>query len=287
MFCPKCGANLPEGSVFCPSCGFNLAGGFESPAEPAVSSFDKAKKFLSDPLFLAIAIVLSVAAGVNFFVSGLNILLILIVIGVWLAYAGATGENTGLIGTGISLTSISVKIEYVLVYIAAGLIFFSGLILFVSLASIGGSLGELSAEILAAVEEAIHGAGVSLEETSEILAIIEKAFSVLGNLSGVMIGLLFMILFTILGGIAILWNVLFTGRFSKFLSGASRAVKEGRAVEIGNRRCANWILAYGIIMSVETLSTFAANHNVLALVCNACIAAACIMASVMMKKEVE
>lgn len=287
MFCPKCGANLPEGSIFCANCGFNLTNGFDTPASPVVYPLDKAKKTLSDPLFLAIAIILTVAAGAKLLVAGLDILLILTVVGVWLAYAGATGENTGLIGTGINLASVSVKIQYVLSYVAAGFVFFGGFILFVCFASIGDSLGELFAEILAVVEQTVHETGVSLEETSEILRILEKVLSVLGGFTGAMIGILCMVACILLGGIAILWNVLFTGRFSKFLSKANRACKEGREVVIGDRRCANWILAYGIITAVETVFIFVANDNIFALVCNGCLAAACIMASVMMKKEVE
>ena len=61
MFCPKCGANLPEGSIFCPSCGFNISQANESSPynfAPTTNPFEKAKKTLSDPLFLAIAILL-------------------------------------------------------------------------------------------------------------------------------------------------------------------------------------------------------------------------------------
>ena len=288
MFCPKCGQSLPEGAVFCPACGFNMAQGFDSPnpesapAPDVVYPLDKAKKTLTDPLFLAIAILLSIAAVANVFYAGINILLVLIVVGVWMAYSGATGEDTGLIGKGISLTSVSVKIEYILVNVGIGLIVFCGIILFVVFANIG-DLAALSYE---SIEQAASDMGIYFDAEPELAELLHKLFTVMANLSGVVIGAIFFVITLICAGIALLYNILFTRRFSKFLSNASRAVKEGKIVEISNRRCANWIMAYGIITAIEALSAFSSYSNLFALISTGCIAASCIMASIMMKKEI-
>lgn len=285
MFCPKCGANLPEGSIFCPSCGFNLSSGFDSPAENVVYPLDKAKKILSDPLFLAIAILLSAAVGAGFLGGGFDILLGLIVAGVWMAYAGVNGENTSLIGKGITLTSVIVKVQYVIVYVAVGIVLFCGLIVFLLFSSLGNSLAELGSYTFETFEQAAADMGFYIEATVEEIDYFNKIFAFFSSLSGFALGAIFFGITAFFSAVAVLFNVLFTGRFAKFLKNASLAVKEGRTVELGDRRCAGWLMAYGIIMAVDAVSTFATLGSIFGLIVSGCTAASCIMAAVMMKKN--
>ena len=272
MFCPKCGANLPEGSIFCPSCGFNLSSGFDSPAENVVYPLDKAKKILSDPLFLAIAILLSAAVGAGFLGGGFDILLGLIVAGVWMAYAGVNGENTSLIGKGITLTSVIVKVQYVIVYVAVGIVLFCGLIVFLLFSSLGNSLAELGSYTFETFEQAAADMGFYIEATAEEIDYFNKIFAFFSSLSGFALGAIFFGITAFFSAVAVLFNVLFTGRFAKFLKNASLAVKEGRTVELGDRRCAGWLMAYGIIMAVDAVSTFATLGSIFGLIVAGCTA---------------
>ena len=58
MFCKKCGMQLPEGTAVCPGCGEAVSGGLERGAAAI-------KKMFSQPLYLAMCIVLSVAAVIG------------------------------------------------------------------------------------------------------------------------------------------------------------------------------------------------------------------------------
>lgn len=284
MFCPKCGQSLPDGAVFCPACGSNMSTDGVCDT-PCVSPLDNIKKTLSNPLFLAIAVLLSVAAGTQMLFASFNILLILIVIGMWIAYAGATGENTSLIGNGISLASVSVKIEYILVFVGAGLIIFGGLLLFVAFSFIGNSLSELSNLTYDTLVEAAAEMGITFDAGPIAAKIIDMIFHILGSFSGMVIGLFFLIVTLIASGIMILFNLLFAGRFSKFLSSTARACKDFKPVEIHKHPCAGWILAYGIYLGLETLSTFGISGNVFSLISGGCLSASCIIAFVLMRKE--
>lgn len=285
MFCPKCGATLPEGSIFCPSCGFNLSSGFDSPAENVVYPLEKAKKTFSDPLFLAIAILLSVSVAAGFFSGGLNIFLALFVVGVWMIYAGTMNENNDLIGRGLSLSAVATKISYVITYVLVGILLFLGVILFLMCASLGNAFGELANYTFDTFDQVMQDAGVYVNFTAEQIDIFNKTIQFISSLSGVAIGAIFLGITVFCSAVSIVLNVLFVGRFTKFLKNASLAAKEGRTVEISDRRCAIWVMVYGIYMAIKTLSTFAATGSIFVLVISGCLAAACIMSAVLMRKE--
>ena len=287
MFCPKCGQNLPEGAIFCPSCGFNISQSFNADqtfestyAAPQVSPLDKAKKTLSSPLFLAIAILLSISFVLKFYLATIDIILLPIVIGVWMAYAGATGEKTKLIGSGISLTSIAVKIQSVLIYILAGFILVVGIIFFIAFASIGETAGDF---IYDTFDQITSSSIVEGEYTDSL----ELIFPLFGKISGTMIGGIIFVISLIFSGIFIVLNVLFIGRFSKFLTTAKRAYKEDQPIDLNDHRCATWIFVYGIIVALGAVSSLLSTFNLIALTVNGCTAAACIIASKIMKNEIE
>ncbi len=287
MFCPKCGQSLPEGSIFCPSCGFNLSQGFgyESPApDAAASPLNKAKKFLSDPLFITIAILLTVAAGVKLLMFSIDIFLIPIVIGVWMVYAGNASESTRLMGSGITITSIAVKVQYIVIHVVCGLLITTGVILLVAFASMGAAAGSFTYETF---EEAAAGMGITTIVEGGSSDALDAIFSLIGRFSGAVVGTFLFSVTLFVSGITILFNILFIRRFSKFITKAKRALIEEQPVELGDRRCATWLLVYGIISALGALSSFVQSANILVLATNGCVAAACILASVLMKKEAE
>ncbi|MBE6587031.1 MAG: zinc ribbon domain-containing protein [Ruminococcaceae bacterium] len=283
MFCPKCGASLAEGAVFCHNCGYNLSGVSQDPAAAPVSPLENTKTKLQNPLFLAICILLTVSAGVGFFFGSFDVLAILIVIGVWLVYAGSTGENTNLIGSGIKVTSVSVKIGYVLTYVGAGLIILFGLLCLLIFGMIGDAVGEFTTEIYAGFEEALMENHVDAETSAMMYEFIDAFIKAITELSGVVIGVILFVATLLSAGIMILVNVLFTGRFSKYLTNVSRAYNECRPIELNERGVATRILVYGIFLGIGALSTLATGA-LFGFISQGSMVAACILSYILLKK---
>ena len=214
MFCPKCGQSLPEGAIFCPACGFNMAQGYEnapeSPAQNIVYPFEKAKKTLSDPLFLAIAILLSVSAAAGLLSGGLNILLAIFVVGVWMIYAGTMNENNDLIGRGLTLSAVVTKISYVITYVLVGIVLFLGVIFFMMCASLGDSLADLANYTFDTFDQAFQDAGLYVNFSAEQIDAFNEIIAFISTLSGVALGAIFLGFTVICSAISIVFNILFS-----------------------------------------------------------------------------
>lgn len=249
------------------------------------SNFSNAQKILSDPLHVIIAILLSVASVIRFFTLGFDIFLVLITIGSWITYVGAVSKKTEVIGTGINLASVSVKIQYVLVYIFAGLI-----------ALIGGGIWAILHSFEEVFQEVVYHSREVLvhivsdfelpsEINREVFIGIDRFCHFLGNSNRFQIGLIVFIVFIIIALLITLFNLLFTHQFASFLSKASRACKEHKPVVINDHRCANWVLAFGILSGVGLISYVPEVNGVLSIIHNGCIVIICILASILMKKD--
>ncbi len=292
MFCPKCGTRLTENAVFCHKCGFRIGDIYAPPAPqpqtpPTAQHVKNAMKTLSDPLFLAIAIILSVAAGVGLLFSGVSIVLILIIIGVWLAYAGTVKDDAKLLGNGLNLTSIAVKIQYILTFVSAGFVLLFGIICLAVFVSLGDTIREVISQVYDQITdpEFLSEFGISYDNNTIVL--FEKVLEFMAQNSANAIGIFIFLTSLIYSILSILINILFTGRFSKFLSNAYGAFKKGETVVLNDRHCASWILAYGIISAIRVVTLFMSTGNLFLLISNGCLAASCILAFALMKKDAE
>lgn len=253
MNCPKCNANVPEGSAFCQNCGERVAADngaaapesvFTPAAESPVAAF--ARKF-SSPLFLTIAILVSAATGASLIAGSLNLLSALLTVGLWIAYSASRSENTVLLTSGMSVINVGMKIAYIIVNVACGIIMVCGFVVFAIFASLGGNLADAGLDYDSVIG-ILTESGIEL--TGEAPAIFEKLYEMFAEQSLFYLGAVFFVLFLICGGVVLAFNIIFIGAFSKHLTRIVKALKAGEACELCQKGVHVKLLVYGILEAI-------------------------------------
>ncbi|MBQ8914901.1 MAG: zinc ribbon domain-containing protein, partial [Clostridia bacterium] len=253
MNCPKCNANVPEGSAFCQNCGERVAADngaaapesvFTPAAESPVAAF--ARKF-SSPLFLAIAIIVSAGAGASLLSGNLDILSVLMAVGLWIVYSASRSENTGLLTSGMRVINVGIKIAYIIVNVACGIIMVCGFIVFAIFASLGGNLADAGLDYDAVVG-ILTESGIKL--TGDAPAVFEKLYEMFAEQSLFYLGAVFFVLFLVCGGVVLAYNIIFLGAFSKHLTRIVKALKAGEPCELCQKGVHVKLLVFGILDAI-------------------------------------
>lgn len=151
MKCNKCGWETAENNDFCPQCGNRLI-----VEEASVGNFTaKLLSALRDPLFLVVCILLSATCLMTLATGSIPLIEILITIFLWLTYNRA---RQGIADANyLRCVSGTVYANYVISYVAAGLVLFAGAVIAVALNAVQDSMGDLWNEIMGelAQEEAL------------------------------------------------------------------------------------------------------------------------------------
>lgn len=142
MKCNKCGWETVENNDFCSQCGERLI-----VEEASVGTFTaKLLSALRDPLFLVVCILLSATCLMTLATGSIPLIEILITIFLWLTYAQA---RKGIADANhLRCVSGTVYANYVISYVAAGLVLVAGAIVAVALNAVQGSMGDLWNEII-------------------------------------------------------------------------------------------------------------------------------------------
>lgn len=139
MKCANCGYENEQDYASCPSCG------------AAVSSSPAAGKILCalrDPLFLVVCILLSAACLLSLTVGDVPLINILITVFLWLTYA----QSRKGVADAHHLRSVSGALyaQYIIYYVAAGLVLVVGLICAVAFGVLGASMESFVSALLTA-----------------------------------------------------------------------------------------------------------------------------------------
>ncbi|MGM9635573.1 MAG: zinc ribbon domain-containing protein [Candidatus Avispirillum sp.] len=274
MFCKKCGMQLPEGAAVCPGCGEAVSGGFGYGAAAI-------KRMFSQPLYLAMCIVLSVAAVIG--VKGGDVFAILFAVAAWLTYGNAVSKSAPLKSGSYKFTAVLLKIQYIIIWVAVGLIAAVGLV--------GGILLVFAGNV------ASYLAGGALDYSSNLSPELSKLVDTLLQFflrEGAWIaGVAFILVMGAVAACAVVINLCFVKHFSAYASRLSDAVKNGEtdSVSLYDRSLSVRLMVLGILygacsvpslivsLASSSASDFASNLSA------ACIAAAFILASVIVKAQ--
>lgn len=293
MFCPHCGKPVPENAAFCQNCGSKLSSHGEeasgTPFQSDLSPFKGFKEKFASPLFLALTILVTCIAGAYLIFNGsLQILHIFIAIGLWFMYSAATSDNDTLLVTGIKFVSIPVKIAYVIVYVGAGLLAFSGLMIFSAFSFVGATIEEIMEDGMDAFLSALETSGIEINFSTEA---VEEFISLFGSVSAVTLGLILFVAFIIVAIILIVFNLIFLGSFSKYLTAAKKSLVSCEPFEIYDKSVSVRLMVYGILTALPVISvifdfTTTGDISIITSSLSSCLTCAiCIVASVFIKKN--
>lgn len=203
MFCSNCGKQLPDGAIFCPECGSRVemkpspkeTPASEAPVAPPdpivpVSSVAMAapssesspaqriREALASPLMLAISILVSISTLFSLFHSLFSpntIIMILMTIGCWMAFASAKKSNSP--EGGLKLLYGSAKANYIIAWVVIGILLIAGIAMLVALPYLGAVMPELDLRIVA-----INGGyGFSINGDLYASAEISDAIEIIAN----------------------------------------------------------------------------------------------------------
>jgi len=286
MKCANCGFDYSDGAVFCPNCGIKIEAFkdetvFEektenfyeqNDAEPTnenIFSFrDKVGAMLKSGLFLTLCILVSISAGFGIISKQFPILEILATIFLWLVFTKAKKNQLDV--KNMRCLSGVIFAEYVIGWVWVGVFSVLGAIWgfafsYIDFENIKSFLPQLINEL--------ENKGVEVE--------FNDLFSQLNN-PLTMIGIRFLaVVFIIIAVILALLNIFSIGKIHKF----TKTLYLGSAQnDEGVVKCvkgaASWLLVIGIITAISALG-----WEDYTLICTGARAAACIVASILIKRN--
>lgn len=206
MKCQNCGKELARGSSFCPSCGAKVE------AVPTAGN-TVLRNIFSSSHFLAICILLTIAAVLN-----TGPFKILFAVACWIVYCDAKSNSEPQRVSGYKFLYTVFKIQYILVWVAAGITAVSGV---VGALMILISRGFASSLLGCAVE---YSADVS-DALSDILAYLAKILTSIPAAVIAALSMLFLML--ICAAVMCVYNGIFTRCFVKYFGGIARIAEKG------------------------------------------------------------
>ena len=214
MYCPKCGAELNDGSVICNVCGEHFA--MELQKGRFLAAKNKTLDILSDffrsKLFLIFSIFTSILCGVSFisiFIGGgieailTFVLSILAVIACWSLYSSRTAPkamNVRKIRWLFKGWRIFSKVLYILLIVCLVIIIICGVMIGFTWEAAEAELGE--GELMATVADALYEEGlITYEEAVELAEFDISGWLICGIMIGIAVALTFFVAFYIVYGI--------------------------------------------------------------------------------------
>lgn len=254
-------------------------GGF-TPVDVFPSGGNSLKRTFASGMFLAMCILTTVSVllstmSLNVLTGRLtvnplaNILGLLIVIGMWITYASAQDLSTdGIKSTGFSMVSGTIKAIRIIMWVVIGLIMASGVMLIVTGAVAGDTLGELILE---------YAQGEVSAETYDMLYQMLSGGMAMLILVACGIGVILVAVITLI------LNLTFyrcLHRLARSLADNAKGISEGYECATG---ASNWLIVMAVFMGITAISSLW-NGNIMS-VGNCCNVATYIIAAVLIKNN--
>lgn len=226
--------------------------------EPEKKTFDYAKIF-SQPLYLAICILVTVIAAIQFISGGFELLTLLFMIAGWVTYGKAKKNESPL--SGMKFTKGVLTAKYVLNYIGGGLLILAGLGLVAFHFTTGLTFKELFDEAFGNLERyGLSEIPVIGENASYYISYIYSAYQDVVDsfaMAGISESVLHSIVFisigmciTITGALVLLFNVLYTRKLCVFSGSLCENAADPNADILKAKAAKNWLMVIGILTAI-------------------------------------
>ena len=228
---------------------------------PVQTVADKVLPALKDSLFLVICILMSVVCLTSLSLGNLPVLEILATVFLWLTYAQASKNVTD--AKHLRCISGTVYAQYVITYVAAGLLFVVGIVIAVAF-----SLVMQDPEIAGSIQSVF----LELDDTAAVLASLLLAGS----------GVIVMVVFAVCAGLAILVNIFMIRYIHRFIKSVYTSV-DRNDLQLKHVTAAKVCLF--IIGGCSGISALSALPSMTAVLYNAATCATCILAGLLIRKH--
>ena len=261
MICNNCGNEFSEEYDFCPNCGAPKPVQQVAP-QGVISIIDKVQAALTDGMFLAACVLMSIASAASVVLNSFNVIYILTTVFMWVAYSKAASNS--LESTHIKNLSGMVYAVYIINYVAYGILFIATLILTAFLI-FADSIEPFFSEVI----NGLQTQGINVSEY------IEDGF--LGFL-----GVFLLVVFVIVCVIGIIINVVCYRKIHKFVKSVYQSMQSGTTQIDKVNAAKNWL----IVLAVGTmLDAFSNEIFGLLLIVPGCGAAALILCALIIKRH--
>lgn len=251
MKCHQCGFESELDYPVCPQCQAQIQ------SNPAAQSILKA---LKDSLFLVICILFSVSVVMALANDSLSVPSILIAVFLWLTYAQSQKDIAD--AKHLRCISGAVYANYVITYVAAGLVLLLGVIFTAAFSLIAGDPGLIEG-MLADV------ADVDIGALTEMFAIIPSA--------------VILVVFAIVAAIIVVMNVFSMRYIHRFAQSVYKSIEAG-ALNLKYVDTAKiWLFVFGGFSAISCLSSLS-DGLITAALSTGADAAACILAGLLIRK---
>lgn len=244
MKCPNCGCESFDNSTFCLYCGADFGG----TGTTGALSGDSRKLFraLCDLPFLMACVFVTLFTAASIVAGAFNAFAILATAGMWILFFSAQSSSKSLLKTGMSILSVTVKVQYIFTFVLCGVLALLGigsLIVFIceadTFAAAGDFIGEGFAEkfvLIGVIKEGLYSIS-----------------SLVGSSDGITCGVAVMIGFFIAAVVLLILNFAFIAAFDGYLSFVNSAVSRGKAVDLRCDAFKSSLLAGGIVAIVAAV----------------------------------
>lgn len=228
MKCTQCGYEREENFPHCPQCGAPQETDLISP-NPAAQ---KVLQVLKDPWFLIICILVSANCILSLSADGLPIISILMSVFLWLVYAQSRKDVAD--HTQLRNVSGTVYAQYVLTYVAAGLVLLAGVICMAAF------------NVLYADPYYIN------ELLGEFIELDDNVYA-LFNMAGVLSGSILMVIFAFAAIVVVVFNIFSLRYIHQFAKSVYQSIDTG-VLELKYANAASiWLYVFGAISGVGAL----------------------------------
>lgn len=220
---------------------------------------ERLRSVFSHPLFLTIAILMTVSAGLGVLSGSFDVFSILFAVAGWILYCSS--KNQPVINLkGLSLASGTVFASEIVIWVCAGIV---------------AVCGVLCMAIFPLISGFLYG---SLERFFD-----DRAFSglVISDVSMAIVGVLVGVVLLVLAVLLVLYNIFFVRKAHAFVKSLYESAQTGVYSVVCARTVTSWLLALGIIEAVGLLGC---TGDVLLVLAGLSSAAVYFVAYVWMKK---
>lgn len=274
MYCKNCGASIPDSAAECPVCKAKTAP--EAAAPTGNTASQALRGMFRHPLYLAICITVSAAAVLGM-KNGSGVVPLLFAAAAWITFGQARSEGGEMKLGGLRFTAVLLKIQYVLMWVGAGVV-----------ATVGTVCGIL---LMFFGKYAVYLAGSAIDYSADLNAELSNLLNLIMNTAesgAVIAGLVLMLA----AGAAVAVIIVFNNCFIKhFLAYSERlfsaASGEAYSGSLFDGKIAIRMRVYGILLAVSSCSVITGIKTVsdsFAFVASLGVAAVYIIASVLIKE---
>jgi len=231
---------------------------------PEKKHFDYAKIF-SRPLYLAVCILVTIITAINFIAHGFDLLSLLFMIAGWVTYGKAKKNESPI--SGVKFTRGVLIAQYVLNYIAGGMLILAGIGLVTLHFTTGFTFREVIDEAMNKIS--VYGIGnipVAGDYIEDYLAYFAEVYqrameeiSAVGISESALHGIIFIsvsMCLALAGAVVLLFNVLYTRILVVFAGSICKNAEDPSVDVVKAKAVKNWLMVMGVLTAVGILGNF-------------------------------